>query len=160
MSPPSVYCAAAGVFQGDRVRSCGVPCPCHPAFGGSAPSNGVGSDATGALCSFYNATINYVSAGETADWCFWQWSQSGSPLVTLYRLKNDATFGAFGCETSAVAGEYVLQVQETSTVLWIGITEGFSCDPETGKISGTHTFDTRCGSISDCGQDFTFTVPV
>ncbi len=140
------------------IYCCCNPCrPCNPNGSGSAPENAVVSGAGGS-CTAYNTTHTYSSFSDTSDFCQWIWKNAGigTPNVTLYYIKKDVTLGF--CSINALAGQWVIALDQVSLDVWGEVTTGFACNSDTGKVSGTHTFSGGPCSGAQCSGTPAITV--
>lgn len=154
-----------------RFECCcdGDPVPCTDCYepagsGGADPNDGVIAGGPVA-CSGTNAAAPHNSESSTSDFCTWRWiaTKAGglNTFVDVWYAKNAVTVGdaVGGCAgVSLLAGEWAIQMwDEDAGAYWEAKTTGFSCDPSTGRISGTHAFGGTCDGTC-AGANPTFTV--
>jgi hypothetical protein len=152
---------------GDVVAPC-VDCP-DTANGGADPKvatvSGVGEIVAASQCATANGAYAYSSFNgfsDTTDYCEWTWTRdSGAHQFRLRYTKNAYTWTTGLCSTSLVAGEWAVQLVTSGTPqngsTWQEKTTGFSCDPTTNRVSGTHIFGAACIS-NNCTGTPTVTV--
>lgn len=142
-----------------RVCCCGGVCrQCHPFLNGTNPSSAIVSSAK--TCTDLNQTHTYIGAVASDindDRCLWRWGKVASPYgytASLIYAKRAFTFEPLRSNIALVAGDYVIAIGRSNlgggssgAYFQSEKTTGFSCDPSTGKVSGTHAFSV--GAVED-----------
>ena len=152
-----------------RYCCCGEsePCiDCDPFVSGSeSPPNSVTiAGITGAAdCTDQNGTWPYSRFLTPTNMCIWEWdlkmTDEGGAVFNVFYITGPRTISGGACAKSALAGEYYVGMDNTITDdSFLEKTTGFSCDPSTGRISGTHTFAAQC-KVTSCSGTVTVTVP-
>ena len=131
-----------------RYCCCGDPCGCSTT---PNPATIAGIGAGCATLAGNPLAFNLFSPGGSV--CEWTWDATipaayswSTRLVLFY---GTGTLTGFGCPVISLANEWaalLTHVRENTSFVVIEYyaalekTTGFSCDPSTGKVSGTHTF--------------------
>lgn len=134
-----------------RYCCCGDPCGCSTTPN-SATIAGIGAGC--ATLAGNPLAFDLFSPGGSV--CEWQWFVSqpvGYAWSTFFRLTyGTGTVSSYNanCTAISITNEWVAEIyhirEDATTFATIEYyqdmekTTGFSCDPSTGKVSGTHTF--------------------
>jgi len=155
------------------IETCdpGVCCACNPDALGSDPSAAAVTGLTGDCGDYANDTFPYNTfTNASADHCYWDWQLTGDTWIFVIRAKTAYTYDSGGsCEVVLAEGEWLIQLRVYDfrsgwkTDIWTEKTANIVCDPDTGKISGTHQFSggSYCTQSADpCTGTPTVTIPV
>jgi len=142
---------------GALVDVCAASCSdCDPGGSGSTPEDAEITDGLGTCSSLDGISRSFDTFSENSERCTWNFRSSGADTtqIELVFAKTAYNFsGSQGCSTiSLAAGEWAIAINfllgGSAKAYLREKTTGFSCNPTTGKVSGTHLY-----TVSACGNE-------